>query len=376
VKLALEDVNELIGEVYDAAIQPALWPTTLERLGQLLGGAALVMSALHRSEGMLLGVVTGQDKDLSGILRTRYNNPRTNPLVAAMPMLPVGVLVSRQAVHADKVYLKSDLYNEIFRPQELTHRAVACLHRSEDLICPLGVLRPLPAPGFSAEELRILALLLPHLRRGLRLSLRLVAQQDRAAKAAEALNRLALGVLVAGQGAKIVHLNHGAEGIFLTHDGLWLQSGELIAWQYAETLALRNAVAVALARPDEPTAVLNVHRRSGKRPYAVAVMPLSERTSLELGRTSGAALVLVSDPTAETPDRRRLLRNLFGLSPREAQLAEALLAGKRLEHYAEEAGVSLNTAKSQLKSIFVKTDTARQAELIRVLNTLPAVRPQ
>ncbi len=60
---------------------------------------------------------------------------------------------------------------------------------------------------------------------------------------------------------------------------------------------------------------------------------------------------------------------LFGLTPAESRLATALCDGASLNQYAEQQGVSSNTARIQLKSIFSKTNTNRQAELIKLLCT-------
>jgi DNA-binding CsgD family transcriptional regulator len=53
-----------------------------------------------------------------------------------------------------------------------------------------------------------------------------------------------------------------------------------------------------------------------------------------------------------------------------------LLEGHSLKGAAELCGVTLNTAKSQLKGVFAKTQVQRQAELIRVLLNTGVVRPQ
>ena len=48
-------------------------------------------------------------------------------------------------------------------------------------------------------------------------------------------------------------------------------------------------------------------------------------------------------------------------------LAEALRTGQTLRTYSETAGLSLHTARNQLKGVFHKTDTHRQSELVRLL---------
>ena len=51
---------------------------------------------------------------------------------------------------------------------------------------------------------------------------------------------------------------------------------------------------------------------------------------------------------------------------------KALSEGKRLETFAEEAGVTTHTVRHQLKQIFRKTETTRQSELIKLVLTGPA----
>ena len=61
------------------------------------------------------------------------------------------------------------------------------------------------------------------------------------------------------------------------------------------------------------------------------------------------------------------LRSRFCLTPAEAQIALGIADGKTLAAVAEVRGVSVSTARAQLKSVFVKTGTHRQAELVAFL---------
>ena len=68
----------------------------------------------------------------------------------------------------------------------------------------------------------------------------------------------------------------------------------------------------------------------------------------------------------------KLLRSHFGLTHAEARLALHLVAGETLRCTAVKLSITYETARSQLKSIFKKTRTHRQAELvIVVLTALP-----
>jgi DNA-binding CsgD family transcriptional regulator len=65
-----------------------------------------------------------------------------------------------------------------------------------------------------------------------------------------------------------------------------------------------------------------------------------------------------------------ILQDVFSLTKAEARLAGRLACGETIEDIAEEHGVSISTARVQLKSIFTKTGASRQAELVSLLTRL------
>ena len=80
-----------------------------------------------------------------------------------------------------------------------------------------------------------------------------------------------------------------------------------------------------------------------------------------------SAVVFVNDPDCEQAPSSASLQQLFDLTHREAALAVALLRGLDLREASKEMRVSLTTIRSHLDQLFVKTDTHRQSELIRLL---------
>jgi DNA-binding CsgD family transcriptional regulator len=64
-----------------------------------------------------------------------------------------------------------------------------------------------------------------------------------------------------------------------------------------------------------------------------------------------------------------LLRCRFGLTPAEARLALHLVAGETLRSAEAKLRMTYETARTHLKSIFQKTGTCRQAELVVVIVT-------
>ncbi|WP_421866258.1 alpha/beta fold hydrolase [Parvibaculum sp.] len=68
-----------------------------------------------------------------------------------------------------------------------------------------------------------------------------------------------------------------------------------------------------------------------------------------------------------------IFRSAFGLTPAEARLAARLRFGLSLKEASGELGISVNTARNQLKSVFEKLGVNRQADLVRHLAELAAL---
>ena len=371
-------VDHLIGLLYDAAMAPELWPAALEALGDALGGCAFVMSILSPRDGVQFATTVRIDPHYQALIERRFADAQTNPLVAAMPRLPVAVPVAREAILPDCAYLGSNLYNEVFRPQRLAHAAAACLLRTPDHIVPLGIVRQAGSERPDRHDLDLLQRLLPHMQRSVQLHLRLACLEARWSHAEEALDHLPLGVVLVDAGGKVLFLNRSAEAVVAAADGLTVREGMLCAATSTETRALGKLVAEAAASgagagaAASPGGAMALSRPSMSSPLPVLVVPLRGRQPLLADRHPAAA-VFVTDPErcASIPGRR--LVELFGLTPAEAQLAVGLLAGKRLEQIAADRGVKLPTVRNQLRAVLAKTATGRQAELVRLLASLPTV---
>src|SRR5262249_29411283 len=179
---------------------------------------------------------------------------------------------------------------------------------------------------------------------------------------------------------RIVAANRSAEDLLAAGDGLRSDRDGLRAAAPGDTLALRRMLAAAA----EPTAqgsahgdgTLSIARPSARRPLNLLVAPLRTPVVPD-ARARAQVAVFVTDPdrVAIAPVER--LRHYLGISRAEADLVTWLVQGHRLEEAADELGITVNTARTQLKRALAKTGTGRQAELVRLaLRTPPTPRVQ
>lgn len=208
-----------------------------------------------------------------------------------------------------------------------------------------------------------------HVRRVLRMR-SLVGGLNQRIKGLEALcDRAACAMALVDRRSRLVYANRQASHLLRQADGLRLRrDGTVAARETVETAALQAAVTAAcsagLSRDDANEARFKVTRAGGAHPLIVSVCPIPG--DLPLGGRSHA-IVTAEDVTAAAVPAPEKIRLAFGLTAAEARLAQQIAAGKPLREAAEAAGVTYETARSRLKSIFHKTHTTRQAQLAALL---------
>jgi len=65
--------------------------------------------------------------------------------------------------------------------------------------------------------------------------------------------------------------------------------------------------------------------------------------------------------------KREFLKDRFNLTPAEARVVVRLVTGESLRACAKALGIQYETVRAHLKSVFRKTRTHRQAELVLVV---------
>lgn len=181
-----------------------------------------------------------------------------------------------------------------------------------------------------------------------------------------ALDRLAVGVIITDMRGRILYLNRKASHLCAAADGLLVGADDVCrAGNPADTARLHALIREAIGGTDGDALALG--RRSIARPLSVLVSALK----LPDGETA-AALFVIDAESAEPPPAPRLER-LLGLTPAEARLTNALAGGASLEEAAERCAITIGTARTYLKQIFLKTETSRQAELVKLVLLQPSI---
>lgn len=231
----------------------------------------------------------------------------------------------------------------------------------------LAVHRAAGDAAFTAQDERRLDEIYGHVRRVVALRRTLAGERARGARLQTLVDQSGAAILHLDRSLRVVALSAAAEQLLEKRDGIFLRDRRLVLPIGIET-ELRAAVAAIIDRTAQARTALLCPRPSGDRAYRLRLLPA--------GFDGGAgALLRIDDPDASPgPDWQVALRDAYGLSAMEADLASRLLADHSLDEIAAQRGVTRETLRTQLKSLFHKTGVTRQSSLVRLLATFPAAR--
>ena len=185
------------------------------------------------------------------------------------------------------------------------------------------------------------------------------------AQLTSAMDRLSLGIMIIDTQHHIIHTNTSAGRLLASNSMLGNRCGRIIA--RSNTAQFRAMLDTILTNTDDALSgsVLLRDTATGDE-LQVWGTPLP---ASEPGSESSAVLV-VNDPKQTPTEPGGLLKSLYGLTKKESSLARALYCGQSLDEYCENTFVTVNTARTHLKSIYRKTSTNRRADLVRLLSHL------
>jgi DNA-binding CsgD family transcriptional regulator len=207
----------------------------------------------------------------------------------------------------------------------------------------------------SREQGKLHKLLFEHMERALRLAAR---PPDLAAESS--------AVVILDTSGRVLSMSPRAEHLVCRGDGLRLERRRLVAGSPEATARLQSAILSAVESASFGGAGGGVRLvRPGGSNWLALVSPCPRFLEHLPVRTPAAVLRIVDAESDASLTRGQAA--LFDLSPREIEVARALLRGHSLESMCALLAISRNTVKAHVKSIFRKTGTNRQSELVHLL---------
>jgi DNA-binding CsgD family transcriptional regulator/PAS domain-containing protein len=362
--------DDAIASVYDAAIEPSARRRALSMLAQTLDAAGAFYLVWDKENNAAIDCVAAGalGADFATLYRSRWGvvDPRRRFLERAHAE---SIFVSHYDL-VDTALEDGGFARGFLAEQGIVHSLGANLTSIGRDYRQVFVERAAGSTPFSAAEVVEFRRLVRHMANAERLARAIDERALDWELPRRILDSMAVGTLIADQNGQVRFANAAAEEILADNDGLMRRDSRIQAARSFETNSLAAALREAATenRPEKHDGALLIARPSGKRPYAVVVVPLAAKSG-EI-KTS-RALMFVSDLAHRNIELAPRLSQLFGLSKAEARVAAGIAEGRRLTEIAQEFDVRMPTVRTQLRAVLKKVGASRQADLVRIVLALP-----
>ena len=362
-----ETISKLLGSLYDAAANPTLWNPFLEQLAHNTGArsAGLVMLDLGQE---LFTISRSWEVDPEA---TRLYQEHYGPLdVWARRGLskPAGYVCNSEALSPLAEMAITEIYNDFMVPFSVEHGLFGVVENSGSHWASVSLYRDSSRPPFQDPELELVRFLAPHMQRAFKLHLKFSELKAQSVSYETTLDMLATGVILLGFKGEVLIQNRSATAFVAERDGLLASRAGLHAERKVESDLLTKTIIEACSTSiskGAPTGGNMLVSRRGRPPLQILVCPIRS-SSIGLSQEV-AAVAFINDPLQQNRPPQELLRAFYRLTPAECRVALLLGDGHAPRKIANIVGVTDNTVRSQIKSIFSKTGVKRQGELVRLL---------
>ncbi len=365
------DPEYVIGCIYEAVSDARVWNTALEAARKTLKADAvlLVYGSPPEIDLCVVGAI-GFDQEALEKYSTRFLDD--DPLIRSLTEGPPGVVAAGGRILSDENHFRAGIFPRLLQPSGLSHFAGVVVLNSGRAHAALWLARSAQSSDFSESDFEDFSGILAHFSRAMSVYHRLRRAELRSQMTESAFDRLAVGVvLLDGKGAPVM-CNREAERIARKKDGFALVREGPLAGRQNDTRRLRDVIGrVASATPEgsrEGAGTLRLVRPSGRSDLHVVVLPLPKRAQPKSGNGTTTVLFVI-DPEKPQGHLDMLFGDLYGLTEAESRLVTRLLKGGGLPAAALKLDLSRNTVHSQLSSVFLKTNTRSQSELLTLLLT-------
>lgn len=375
-----DELKHVVGAIYDAALNPMLWPDALARIAAFVGGTSRELGARD-----LLRLLVSTDEHPGRDLNDMPVHPQACgqfDLLSTMPLFDAGQLLGFRGIDLEGI----DLGGMGLQVANFEGTGVAEPRRSdrpceEHVHLPSQVWRDVGIPGAETSDNRDsslradddmhrrMMLVAPHARRAMLIGRAIGRKADEAAVFADILDSLSAGFFLIDAAGRIVHANAAARDILGADDFLRSINGRLVVRDKKINQTLQRIFADKDDRTTDGEIgskgiAVPLLARNGEH-HIAHVLPLGPRARADA--PSAAAAMFVSKATLEIPSSAEVIRHAYQLTRTELRVLLAIVNVGRIREVATALGVADCTVKTHVRRLLEKTGAERQTDLIKMV---------
>jgi DNA-binding CsgD family transcriptional regulator len=266
-------------------------------------------------------------------------------------------------------FLDTRFYREWVQPQGIVDCIHALLDKSAASIAMFGVFRHARDGVADVEARRRMRLIVPHVRRAALIANVIDLRAAQAESLAETLDGLSTSMFLVDADGRIMHANTAGHAALAIGDVVQAAGGRLVARDRRADRALSELFAAA-GEGDAAVGAngisIAINREDGD-PFVAHLLPLTSGERRRAGTSyKAAAALFIHRAALATASPPEVLAKTYGLTPSELRVMLAVVEVGGISDVAEALGISETTVKFHLRNMYAKTQTNRQADLVKL----------
>jgi DNA-binding CsgD family transcriptional regulator len=363
-------LSTVIGNLYDAALDPALWSEVLGEARDFVGGSAASIFAKDAAATTL--TVFHHD----GRVDPHYVQLYYERYMALDPANTAHFFSTVEAplATADFIdygeFLETRFYKEWAQPQGLVDFLSVALEKSMTTAALFGIFRKTGDGIADEDSKRRMRLIAPHVRRAVLIGKAIDLKAAQTASLADALDGLSAAMFLVQANGRIVHTNAAGHTMLAGSGFLHAAGDRLVVRDVKMHRALMDVLAAAGSGDGAVGTrgvALPLATRDGGA-YLAHVLPLTSGARRQAGNAyAAAAAVFVRKAELELPAMPEIIARHYRLTPSELRVLLAVIEVGGVPEVAEALGIADTTVKTHLGSVYGKTGASRQADLVKLV---------
>lgn len=370
MRRARTDLPQLLDGLYAGLLDDEAWKRALGTVCDRFGANSLALFSVDpRCNRVYRADVLRNDP--AAMTDYQQNWIHLDPRHAAGLTCEVGEPQTERMLTDVRELRRLPIHHEFLRRWNIPYFMATWITRHPRRGVVMTLLHDAHGGEFDEHDRDAMRFLVPHVRRILEIKDRLQHAQSTSRGLLECIDRMPFGTLLLDANLRVLEASASARRLLSLRDGIHADGGTLGFTRGAEAAAFA-AVLTRNGLLERDLDCVQVRRAPPLPPLALVTVPLPASGQSWLG-VEAQWMVAIFDPDRDVDPDQLLLRTALNVTTAEAALARLLARGHTLTEAARLLGVTRNTARSQLKSIYAKTGVSTQAQLVRRIFTSPAL---
>jgi DNA-binding CsgD family transcriptional regulator len=349
--------SALIGRIYECALDASRWPNVLGEITDLFRCELGDVTVIDPLSGNIH--IAAMHNWTDELLQRVRANMKINPTAALVFAAPLGEPMCTSRDLDIVAFHNSRYWRACFEGTGYYDYLTTPFSRTATSAGVWGVLGTERRGPFNDDDIELARMLSPHIRRSVEISGVLGHQRVLVDNLHAALDQLTSAALIIGGNREILFANAQA-GRELSRGTLFREDGGRLVGVTAESVKLLADSATIKAG----------HQRGRDARLQDAQGRIAYANWVYLHRSAdarGQCLIMLREPDLELVTPITTAAATFKLTASEVQVLGQVLQGQTLVEVAGVLGIARSTVKTHLDAIYNKTNTRRQAELVRLV---------